>query len=191
MAPGNACLGKGEVLRIAVLSGESVLETGQEGLVKGRNSDQLAGDTSAVWGAKAQHLGWGNDNIVGVIGGAVPSPTSPPQTRGIPSPIYLTFLFSVGSKFREDVLVSLFVCKETTAGKISLIHHLGRPIPNIWNSVPLEGPRTSLQSFNSGSSPDSHPRNQVRWPEAGQPWLSRSAGASSHIHPGTCAGHWY
>lgn len=48
MAPGNACLGKGEVLRIAVLSGESVLETGQEGLVKGRNSDQLAGDTSAV-----------------------------------------------------------------------------------------------------------------------------------------------
>lgn len=30
MTPGNECLGKGEVFRIAVLSEESVHETGQE-----------------------------------------------------------------------------------------------------------------------------------------------------------------
>uniref|UniRef100_A0ABK0M781 Maestro n=1 Tax=Rattus norvegicus TaxID=10116 RepID=A0ABK0M781_RAT len=94
---------------------------------------------------------------------AVPSPTSPPRTGGSSlSLICLAFLCSAGSKFREDLLASLFVGKETRAGKISLTHHIWRPIPNRWNNAPPERPRTSLQPRNSGSSRDSHPRSQVR-----------------------------
>eukprot|EP00072_Mus_musculus_P063303 XP_011245308.1 PREDICTED: protein maestro isoform X11 [Mus musculus] len=113
--------------------------------LRGRNSKQQAGGTSAVWCTKAQHLGWANDNLVGVVGGQFPPP---PHHLVLADPIFFcpTFLFSAVSKFREDLLVSpfFFVCKETRAGKISLIHHIWRPIPNSWrNSVPPEGPRTS------------------------------------------------
>uniref|UniRef100_D3ZXW1 Maestro n=1 Tax=Rattus norvegicus TaxID=10116 RepID=D3ZXW1_RAT len=101
---------------------------------------------------------------------AVPSPTSPPRTGGSSlSLICLAFLCSAGSKFREDLLASLFVGKETRAGKISLTHHIWRPIPNRWNNAPPERPRTSLQPRNSGSSRDSHPRSQFHGTNAENP----------------------
>ncbi|XP_031221872.1 protein maestro isoform X2 [Mastomys coucha] len=49
------------------------------------------------------------------------------------------------AQLTQDLLASLFVCKETRVTKTSLTRHIWRPIPDSWNSVRPEGPRISLQ----------------------------------------------